>query len=301
MPVFVVGFPRSGTTLCQRLVSEHLGLPTLPETHFFERLDKYHPRDRFLSPQGARGLLRELSDYLPIDLARYQDLLAMDPVRIRDLFLRLVAEQLGSRTLATRGRWLEKTPLHAVYAPRIGRMFSRAQFICMVRHPELAFASRRELNQPGQGWGEAWRPIESLCTEWRGLMKTMAEFEEKQPGRVLHVRLEDLSARPRRELNRIARFLNLPTDDAQGKVEEESLLQPFETWKANALKPADSGIANRAGRSQLDDYDRWRVQTMLAPELKAFKYADPGIAAPPLDPLHRKLVESIDWLLSPKY
>lgn len=301
MPVFIVGFARSGTTLCQRLVSEHLGLPTLPETHFFERLDKYKPRDRFITPQGARGLLKELAELLPIDLANYRDLLAMDPVRVRDLFLRLVAEQLGSRTLATRGRWLEKTPLHALYAPRIGRMFSRAQFICMVRNPELAFASRRELNEPGKGWGEAWRPIESLCVEWRGLMAKMQEFEAQQPGRVLYVRLEDLSARPRRELNRIARFLELPVDDAQGEVEEEVLLQPFETWKANALKPADKDIANRAGRSQLDDYDRWRVQTLLAPEMKTFKYADPHLQPPPMDPLHQKLVESLDWYMNPRW
>ncbi len=301
MPVFIVGFARSGTTLCQRLVSEQLGLPTLPETHFFERLDKYHPRDRFISPTNARGLLRELSELLPIDLANYRDLLAMDPVRIRDLFLRLVAEQLGSRTQALRGRWLEKTPLHALFAPRIGRMFSRAQFICMVRNPELAFASRRELNEPGKGWGEAWRPIEALCSEWRGLMKSMREFDERQPGRVLYVRLEDLSARPGRELGRIARFLKLDTDDAQGEVEEDALLQPFETWKADALKPADRDIAARAGRSHLDDYDRWRVQTLLAPELKTFKYNDPHVTAPVMDPLHRKLVESLDWYMSPRY
>ncbi|WP_374566085.1 sulfotransferase [Ideonella sp.] len=301
MPVFIVGFARSGTTLCQRLVSEHLGLPTLPETHFFERLDKYHPRDRFISPTNARGLLRELAELLPIDLANYRDLLAMDPVRIRDLFLRLVAEQLGSRTQALRGRWLEKTPLHALYAPRIGRMFSRAQFICMVRNPELAFASRRELNEPGKGWGEAWRPIEALCAEWRGLMASMRQFEEKQPGRVLYVRLEDLSARPGRELGRIARFLKLDSDDAQGEVDEDALLQPFETWKADALKPADRDIAARAGRSHLDDYDRWRVQTLLAPEMKTFKYNDPGVVAPAMDPLHRKLVESLDWYLNPRY
>jgi hypothetical protein len=301
MPVFIVGFARSGTTLCQRLVSEHLGLPTLPETHFFERLDKYHPKDRYISAQGARGLLHELSGLLTIDLAGYEDLLAIEPVRIRDLFLRLVADQLGSRTLALRGRWVEKTPLHALFAPRIGRMFSRAQFICMVRNPELAFASRRELNEPGKGWGEAWRPIEALCKEWRGLMACMREFDQRQPGRVLYVRLEDLSARPRRELHRIARFLDLPTDDAQGEVDEDVLLQPFETWKADALKPADRDIAARAGRSQLDDYDRWRVQTLLAPEMKAFRYHDPHLQAPAMDPLHRKLVESLDWYMDPRY
>ena len=301
MPVFIVGFARSGTTLCQRLVSEHLGLPTLPETHFFERLYKYKPGERFISPHGARGLLKELSELLPINLAHYRDLLATDEVRIRDLFLRLVEEQLGSRTQALRGRWLEKTPLHAMHAPRIGKMFSRAQFICMVRNPELAFASRRELNEPGKGWGEPWRPIEALCLEWRGLMASMRQFDEQQPGRVLYVRLEDLSARPGRELGRISRFLQLEADDAQGDVEEEVLLQPFETWKADALKPADRDIANRAGRSQLDAYDRWRVQSLLAPEMKAFKYHDPNLVPPTLDPLHQKLVESLDWYMNPRY
>ena len=60
------------------------------------------PRDRFISSQGPRGLLRELSELLPIDMAHCRDLLAMEQVRIRDLFLRLVAEQLGSRTQALR-------------------------------------------------------------------------------------------------------------------------------------------------------------------------------------------------------
>ncbi|MFO1338990.1 MAG: hypothetical protein U1F53_12325 [Burkholderiaceae bacterium] len=37
------------------------------------------------------------------------------------------------------------------------------------------------------------------------------------------------------------------------------------------------------------------MQTLLAPELKAFKYADPGLGAPPMDPL-RKL-DRVDRLV----
>lgn len=300
MPVFVVGFARSGTTLCQRLVSEHLGIPTLPETHFFERLDNYHPGSHTLTAEGATGLLHELAGLLPVSLDRYRDLLATEPVKIRDLFLRLVAEQLGSRTLAAKGRWLEKTPLHAMYLSRIAKMFPRAQFICMVRNPEMAFASRRELNEPGKGWGEAWRPIEALCAEWRGLMTHVRQFADGAPNKVLFVRLEDLSARPARELGRISRFLEVEADDGLGDVDESALMQPFERWKADALRPADRGIAERAGRSQLDAYDRWRVQSLLAPELKLYKYLDASVEAPPLDELHRKLIASIDWLQSPR-
>ena len=295
MPVFIVGFARSGTTLCQRLVAEQLSVPTLPETHFFERLDKYQPGERLVSAEGAAGLLDELSELLPLELAHFSDLLAGHQVNIRELFLRVVAEQLGSRTLAARGRWLEKTPLHALYAPRIAKLFPRAMFICMVRHPAMAFASRRELNEPGKGWGEAWRPIEALCDEWAGLMRSIRGFSEQAPGKVLFVRLEDLSAKPQRELSRIGRFLALEPDDGVGDVEEDTLMQPFETWKADALKPADRGIAERAGRSQLDAYDQWRVETLLAPELKAYKYANRSIVAPPLDDLHHKLIRSIDW------
>lgn len=296
MPVFIVGFARSGTTLCQRLVAEQLGVPTLPETHFFERLDKYGPGERLISAEGAAGLLDELAELLPLDLANFNDLLQGQQVHIRELFLRVVAEQLGSRTLATRGRWLEKTPLHALYAPRIAKLFPRALFICMVRNPAMAFASRRELNEPGKGWGEPWRPIEALCDEWAGLMRSIRGFSDQSPDKVLFVRLEDLSAKPQRELARIGRFLALDPDDGVGDVEEDTLMQPFETWKADALKPADRGISDRAGRSHLDAYDLWRVRTLLAPELKTYRYADRSAQEPPMDELHRKLMNSIDWM-----
>lgn len=296
MPVFIVGFARSGTTLCQRLVAEQLSVPTLPETHFFERLDKYQPGERLVSAEGAAGLLDELAELLPLQLEHFSDLLAGNQVNIRELFLRVIAEQLGSRTLATRGRWLEKTPLHALYAPRIAKLFPRAQFICMVRHPAMAFASRRELNEPGKGWGEAWLPIEALCDEWAGLMRSIRGFAEQAPEKVLFVRLEDLSAKPQRELGRIGRFLALEPDEGFGDVDDDMLMQPFETWKADALKPADRHIAERAGRSQLDAHDQWRVETLLAPELKAFKYTNRQIVAPPMDELHHKMLASIDWL-----
>ena len=95
MPVFIVGFARSGTTLCQRLVAERFKLRTLPETHFFERLGKYHPEESRLTSANARALLEELRPYLDMNPATHEPLLAQPEVSVRALFLSLVEEQTG--------------------------------------------------------------------------------------------------------------------------------------------------------------------------------------------------------------
>ena len=67
MPIFIVGFPRSGTTLAQKLVAQHLVIPTLPETHFFEFLEGHEPAGGQLKPEVARKLVEELTPFLTLD------------------------------------------------------------------------------------------------------------------------------------------------------------------------------------------------------------------------------------------
>jgi hypothetical protein len=296
MPIFIVGFARSGTTLCQRLVAERFQMRTLPETHYFERLRKYRPEDSRLAPDRARALLDELKPYLNMDPARHEPLLSQASVPVRALFLSLVEEQIGSASDAANGRWLEKTPLHVLHMPTILGLFPRAKFIAMLRDPLAAFASRRELNQAGKGWGEEWRPIEVLCSQWRDMMDSVKAFEVDHPDRLLRVRLEDLSTQTEHEIGRIGKFLRkAPSDAAQTAPLSTAIIQPFETWKADALAPVDPSLASRTGRSGLDDYDRWRVETLLGDLISELGYLDASVVAPPMDDVHRKLVDTIDW------
>ena len=296
MPVFIVGFARSGTTLCQRLVAEHLGMATMPETHFFERLDRYDPQDGWLEPSAARGLLAELGDYLDIDVTQHESLLAAEQVSVLALFLSLVAEQIGSAELAERGRWLEKTPRHVLHLERILSLFPGAKFICMQRNPLTAFASRRQLNEPGKGWGEPWRPVEDFCVEWQQTVHHALAFGAAHPGQLLWVLLEALSSAPERELERIAAFLgDQPAGPGARAPDSAKIVQPFETWKLNALGPVNPSLALRSGETGLDAYDRWRVQSLLAKELQTFGYLDQSVKAPPMDALHQKLLDAIDW------
>lgn len=294
MPIFVVGFARSGTTLCQSLISQRLVIPTLPETHFFERLDKYEPAAGQITSDAARRLLDELSEFLEVPEAKFASLLAGETVPIRALFLHLIAQQIGSKALADKGLWLEKTPGHAENLERIHQMFPKARFICMVRNPLHAFASRRELAEPGKGWGEEWKPIEAYCAQWATHIKRVRDFGARHPGQLLVIRLEDLAADPDGQLARVSEFVGPGFANPTTAPVQAGIIQPFETWKRDALRPADPAIASRDGKVLLDEYETWRVKTLLHDEMATLMY--PTDATPPaFDPLHQRLVAAIDW------
>jgi hypothetical protein len=295
MPIFIVGFARSGTTLCQKLVSQRLGIPTLPETHYFEFLQEYEPAGGQLRPESAQALAQQLARFLKIDLAALHPLLGRAEVPIRALFLHLVGQQIGSQPLADKGQWIEKTPGHAEHLERIHQMFPKARFLCMVRNPINAFASRRELQQTGKGWGEEWKPIEAFCAQWAEHVQTVREFGERHPGQLMTMRLEDLAADPERQLERVREFVGPGFATPVDAPLHPEIIQPFETWKRDALKPADAHIADRDGKVLLDAYETWRVKTLLRDEMSMMGY--PVDAAEPegLDELHHRLITSLDW------
>ena len=295
MPIFIVGFPRSGTTLAQKLVSQHLAIPTLPETHYFEFLTAHEPAGGHLTSAGANALVEQLGGFLKIDAQALRQLLSRDEVPIRALFLQIIAQQIGSQALADKGQWLEKTPGHAEHLERIVQMFPKARFLCMVRNPLHAFASRRELLEPGKGWGEEWKPIEAYCALWAQHVKRMREFAERHPGQLQILRLEDLAADPQNQLARVREFVGAGFANTAAAPLEPGIVQPFETWKRDALKPADPAIADREGRVLLDPFETWRVKTLLREEMSLLGYPVDTLQPTEMDDLHLKLIMSVDW------
>lgn len=294
MPLFIVGFARSGTTLCQNLVSQRLVIPTLPETHFFEFLEAYEPAGGHITPEAAGRLLDDLSKFVDLPDTRFPGLLAEPMVPIQALFLRIVGHEIGSQQLAAQGLWLEKTPGHAEHLERILQMFPKARFLCMIRNPLGAFASRRELMEPGKGWGEEWKPIEAFCSQWAEHVDAVRGFQERHPGALMTIRLEDLAADPETELTRVRQFVGPAYATGVKAPVQHAIIQPFETWKRDALQPADPKIADRAGRSGLDAYETWRVKSLLGERMASFGY-DTTTEEPALDDLHRRLLTCIDW------
>ena len=113
-PVFVVGFPRSGTTLLEQVLDAHPQLKSMDEQPFILRAQE---------DMVARGV--RYPD-------RLGDLSDADLQEIRARYWQQVHKQI---TLAPGQRLVDKNPLNMLVLPAIRRLFPNARLILAIRHP----------------------------------------------------------------------------------------------------------------------------------------------------------------------
>jgi tetratricopeptide (TPR) repeat protein len=182
-PVFLVGFPRSGTTLLDTLLMGHPALNVLEEVPLLER------------SAAALG-----------DFARLPGLDEAETRRLRDLYFEALGPADG-RTL------VDKLPLNLLGAPLIHRLFPDAKFIFAARHPcdvvLSCFMQPFDLNP-------AMANFLDLADSARLYSLALAFWERARailPLDVHTIRYEDLVEDKGAEMRSLLAFLGLPWND----------------------------------------------------------------------------------------
>lgn len=270
-PLFIIGYPRSGTTLLLHLVLSSGAFPTYPfdETHFYS-----HHYRRY------RGFSRRRRWKSFIAAVSRSQWMSLTPVSVEDIesradedgygpFLRahfeLLAEQQGKE------RWVEKTPWHALYLDVISRDFPDAQFIHIVRDPrDIALSIVRA------GWITPSRLAAArMASSWSWLVQQVhSACPEDQ---LLTIKYEDLIQRPDLVLERVNDLLGTAID--MTRIKEESV---------GVLRRSNSSFGGTAGGFSKASVGRWRTSELASvvstvngiarKELLALGY-EPGIAS----------------------
>jgi hypothetical protein len=185
--VFVVGSPRSGTTLVQSVLAAHSGLFSIPgETGLFSQQNIFGRRHFGLSWEENRALFRESRDVV-------------------DFFDRAVA-LLESRN---NGRaFVEKTPQNVLRLRFLMRRFPNGRFVHVVRDGRDCYASAKA--HPGIPQASSARRFAGY---WRRCIEAGLGLEGHPA--LLTVRYEDFVRSPPRELGRVMRFLALEPEPGQ--------------------------------------------------------------------------------------
>jgi len=113
-PVFVIGFPRSGTTLLEQMLDAHPDFRSMDERGFI-----YSLVDR----------MQHVGQRYPADLA---GLSQADADHLRATYFGMVAHALPD---LGRHRLVDKNPLNMLCLPMILRLFPDARIILCIRHP----------------------------------------------------------------------------------------------------------------------------------------------------------------------
>jgi Sulfotransferase family len=239
---FIVGCPRSGTTLVQALLARHPDVYSFPETAFFEALlggleSRWHDTEprrdvrwyhrRGIAHARGRRYLRDLETQL------HNAETGAPPHLVRACVRRYL--DLLDRTAATHGctTWVEKTPNHLVYVDDIARHVPEARFIHVLRNGEDVVASivDADITQPTRAFRGG---VKRWVRRWNYAVGVQVSYlaDARHHG----ICLEDMVENFDHEWQRLCAFLGLDTSaslSAQPKCPIADLRE--EPWKASSV------------------------------------------------------------------
>lgn len=264
-PVFVVGFPRSGTTLLASQLMRHGNVAIPPETRFFEEV--MPPFNIGLTTHASlvrkfQGNFRckDLQLDSQILLNRFMDYEASYANLLR-VALEMFAVMHG-RTLVG-----EKTPVHMMYVDTILAWYPEAKIVAIVRDGRDSVLSL--LRVP---W--AHHDLARHCADWIGRMNHLRRLLKRYPEQMHLVRYEELLRQPDTVLKEVLSFAGIPVLEEPDGSEVPVLVPTWESgWKGNADKALDpSRIA--AWRHSASTEQICCMQTMMGRGLREWGYDD---------------------------
>jgi hypothetical protein len=203
-PFFIVGNPRSGTTLLRFILSSHPRIYIPGETGFIPFLLK-NVRAELSLPQ-VRGLLHRIAW-----LNRgWDDLVKQVPGFYRSLptpTLRQLLDALYRRKITPHGavRWGDKTPSYVRHIPTLSTIFPQAQFIHVIRDGrDVALSAQAK-------WGHKHWYMDSyyLLKNWaRNVKEGRRAGRQLDPDRYLEIHYEQLVQAPEDTVRTLCSFLN---------------------------------------------------------------------------------------------
>src|SRR5690606_34897323 len=244
-PIFIVGMPRTGTTLVDRIVSSHSAVHSAGELHNFAVAWK-----RALGGPNFRM-------FSPADIAKAS---GID-------WAALGADYLAStRPMAGHApRFTDKLPHNFLYLGFIAKALPDAKLVCVRRNPmDTCLSNFRQLFAPESPYFDYSYDLLDTGRYYLMFDRLMAHWQAVFPGRILEVRYESVVEDLEGNARRLVDFCGLPWEDECLRFERNAA--PVTTASAAQVRAP-------IYRSALD---RWKqYQAQLEPLRRLF--ADAGL------------------------
>jgi hypothetical protein len=270
--LFVVGCPRSGTTLLQRMLDNHPQLAVANDSHFIPRAveDVAVGTDPLLTPELVERV-RTYRRFYRLDLPDA----AVDEAAKGSRSYREFVSALYSEYGRLRGKPFagEKTPGYVRHLPRLHALFPWARTIHIIRDGRdvylstINWGSASKIARRFSSWDED--PVTAVALWWE--LKVRLGREDGGPlGATLYqeVRYESLVSHPEQELAALCEFLGLSYDDAMLRFHEGRQKSGLDAKKA--WLPATPGL--RDWRSQMPSEDIERFEAVAGDLLDELGY-----------------------------
>lgn len=202
-PIFIVGMPRSGTTLVDRIISSHPDVHSAGELENFPVMVKRH--------SGTQT--NEVSDA--------ETLTALSGINWKALGDAYVDSTRPGTAVAP--RFIDKLPHNFLYVGHIAKALPKARIILLRRDPmDTCLSNFRQLFSLTSSIYDYSFDLEDTGRYYVMFDRLMTYWKERLDGRILEVHYEDLVENQEQETRRIIEFCGLGWNDACLRFEENS-------------------------------------------------------------------------------
>ncbi len=286
--VFLLGVPRSGTTLFRVMLAGHPELWSPPEmvlAPFTTMAERRAALDvRFWEKGGLRRALMDLEG-LDAEAARARED-SLEGLTVDEAYA-FIRSRLGNRLLVDKCPHLAANPEPLA---RLAALFPDARYLLIVRHPGSVIRSLENMPMAEvmlQGFEGGAQDV-----WYRGNQAMQAFLDTIPPSRWARVRYEDLVKSPRAEMERVLTTLGLAWD--------ERVIDPYEGDRMRegpkgARAIGDPNMASR-GRIQpelaeawLEGFDAARLSPEARQLAESFGYDLASLPVPPMRTLDERL------------
>ena len=191
-PIFIVGLPRSGSTLVEQILASHSQVEGTMELH------------------NILAMVREL-DHRQADRDGYpESIRPLGAAELTALGQRYIDETRAVR--AGKPRFIDKMANNFSHVGLIHAILPAARIIDVRRHPmDACFSNFKQYFAHGQSFSY---DLGDLGHYYRCYLELMDHWDEVLPGRVMHLQYEQLIREPRETVGRLLEYCGLPFEPA---------------------------------------------------------------------------------------
>jgi tetratricopeptide (TPR) repeat protein len=188
-PIFIVGMPRTGTTLLERILGSHSQVSAAGELNDFSCALSWES-DQFLGPMVT-----------PESIERMRDI---DFSRVGQIYLQRILGRAKGRP-----RLVDKNPMNFVNVGFICKALPRAKILCMNRTPmDACFSNLKQLFS-GDAYGYSY-DLTELAQYYFRFRQLLKHWQEAAPEQFHVVDYERLVEGPMETTEQLMRFCGLP-------------------------------------------------------------------------------------------
>lgn len=251
-PVFLVGFPRSGTTLLEQVLDAHSGIQALDEKPAVDRLltalSARTDVSSFIAGSATKPTPEKVFEYVLGELATLPE---SEFDALRSVYYEAVD---GYREWQPGKVMVDKLPLNIASVGVLARIFPSARFIVALRHPCDCILSNYMQDFELNAGMQFMTSLKSAARLYSDVMGLLWQFEELLPldGRIHYVRYEDVVDDLEGESKLLLNFLELEWDPAVARFYEHA------RSRGTLGTPSYQGVTQQIYRGALSRWHHYR-------------------------------------------